>query len=70
MSSIPPLAILLFGIALGACLPLLVTALHGRMRSWMRTRPGSRWFGPPMLRLDDVPSRQGRPSLPPGDAQP
>ena len=69
MNSIPPLAILLFGIALGACLPLLVSTLRGPVRSWLRRRLGSRWFGAPLLRLDEVPSRQNRPSAPADERQ-
>ena len=69
MNSIPPLGILLFGIALGACLPLLVSTLRGPVRGWLRRWLGIRWFGAPLLRLDEVPSRQSRPSAPAGERQ-
>lgn len=62
MNSIPPLAILIFGIALGACLPILVTST----RAWLR----GRWFKPTLLRLDDVPSNRRRRSAPLTDVQP
>lgn len=62
MNAIPPLAILLFGIALGACLPILVTTLH----AWLRQRR----FRPTLLRLDDVPSRGLPQSSPPQAAPP
>lgn len=65
MNGMPPLAILLFGIALGACLPILVTTLRARFRTWL----GHRWFKPTMLRLDEVPSRRRQRSTPPTDAQ-
>ena len=69
MNAISPLAILLFGIALGACLPILVTTLH----AWLRQRR----FKPTLLRLDDVPPSRHRPeqpaslqAVPPIDGQP
>ncbi len=62
MNTISPLAILLFGIALGACLPILVTTLH----AWLRHKR----FKPTLLRLDDTPARRVPPSAPPGDGQP
>lgn len=70
MNAIPALAILLFGIALGACLPILVTTMH----AWLRQRQ----FRPTLLQLDDMPSRRLPPSsqsdspqaAPPADRQP
>lgn len=66
MNAISPLVILLFGIALGACLPTLVK----RLRPWLRPRLRNRWFRPTMLRLDDVPSRRRSQPAPPADVQP
>ena len=66
MNAISPLTILLFGIALGACLPMLVATL----RAWLPMRLLKRWFRPTMLQLDDVPSRRRRQPAPPTDVQP
>ena len=62
MNSISPLAILLLGIAIGACLPILVTSL----RAWRRHR----WFKPTLLHLDEVPSQRRAPAAAPTDLQP
>ena len=50
MSAISPLAILLFGIALGACLPSLFGLLRMRLRRL--------YFKPMLLRLDPAPPRE------------
>ena len=47
MNGLSPIAILLFGIALGACLPLTISAL----RVWLRRK----WFRPRLLHLDAPP---------------
>ena len=47
MGAISPLAILLFGIALGVCLPVLIIALRKRYRRWS--------FRPTLLHLDPPP---------------
>lgn len=47
MNGLSPIAILLFGIALGACLPVGIKAL----RAWLRRK----WFKPTLLHLDPPP---------------
>ena len=55
MNVISPLAILLFGIALGACLPSLL----GLLRTWLRRLR----FKPTLLRLDPAPPRESGATL-------
>ena len=50
MNAISPLAILLFGLALGACLP----SLSGMLLRWVRRMR----FKPTLLKLDPAPPRE------------
>ena len=59
MNAISPLAILLFGIALGACLP----SLFGTVLRWVRRMR----FKPTLLKLDPAPPR-GRQTASDADA--
>ena len=60
MSAISPWVILVFGIALGACLPILLQALRELLRK--------QWFKPTLLHLDPLPPLP--PTLPTPPTQP
>jgi hypothetical protein len=62
VNAFSPWSVLLFGIAFGACLPVAVAALYGRLRRIM--------FKPTLLHLDPLPSARRAQGTGSGESRP